>query len=66
MKKEKKCSACKHGAKFHYKSEVDGRPTGIGGITKHTVVVCSKDNCTAWNRCDQDGWNDEELLGQHK
>lgn len=56
-KREKVCKVCKHGAKFHYKSDID--------VSKDRII-CSKDNCTAWDRCDQEGWEEKELLGKHR
>lgn len=53
--KNKICNKCRHASRFHYKSdyeETKGR------------VICGRDNCTAWNRCDQVGWDDSELLGK--
>lgn len=52
----KKCKECGHTAKHHYVSDAE--------VSKGRVI-CSKDNCTAWNRCDQKGWKKEELLGKN-
>jgi len=56
-KGEKKCSGCGHSAKYHYRSDYEET---LGRIT------CSKDNCYGWQRCDQEGWKEEELLGKNK
>lgn len=58
LKKVKRlsCDGCGHYAGYHYRSNVD--------VTKGRVI-CSKDNCTGWDRCSQDHWEDEDLKGKH-
>lgn len=56
-KKTKTCKGCKHIARFHYKSDF---------ITTFGRIFCRRDNCYGWNRCDQEGWREEELLGSYK
>jgi len=52
-----KCKGCGHSAKFHYRSDYSET---LGRI------ICSKDNCTGWQFCDQDEWGEEKLEGKCK